>query len=164
MKTIKLLLIAAIAIIATACSGSQAEQVNQKLTKGEPLTQDDWTVVINYLGNYAEKAQPIQDAIDNATSGSDESTRKAEELAQLTQDNPYLEAFNSALAKSTKEEVGAANAALVDKYASYIWFNSPSWATIQTDPNVQGMIEEMPATTDTAAAGVVAQGDGEAVK
>lgn len=164
MKTFKFLLLAALAVVMASCAGTRDKEINDKIIAGEKLTQDEWTVVIDYLGHYAEEAQPILDAIDQETDPMADNGSNAEKLADLTDKNEYLSAFASALGNSTKEEVGPDNVKAVDKYSKYTAFPAPQWASINTDPNVVGMIEQMPSDSTSTSDTVVAQGDGEMVK
>lgn len=165
MKTLKLFLIAALAVVAVSCAGSRDKEINDKIAAGEQLTPDEWTVVIDYLGHYAEEAQPLQDAIDNESAQTaDANGKNAGKLADLTAKYQYLDSFTGALTAATEAEIGADNVRAVNKYSQYPAFPAPAWATVNTNPNVEGMIEQMPSDSSKVADTVVAQGDGEMVK
>ena len=165
MNRFRLLMIGLIGLIMASCSSSEeAKRVNDRITDGETLTQEDYSVIIDYLGNFAEKAQPLQDAIDNLPADSEEAEAKTGELADLRLKYPYYDVFNRVLSRSTKAEVGEDNVAKTDAYAKYFWFTAPDWASVETDPEVAGLIEEMPSPDSTLSDEVVAQGDGVAVK
>lgn len=159
MKKIATLLIALVAIVGfgtlVSCSGKEeAAKVAEKIQSGETLSPEDYSVVINYLGKFAESAQPIQDQIDNLESTTGPQAEALQkQLNELKDKNSYLALFNSTLEKASQSEVGADNVALVDKYAGYLWFTAPDWANIQTDPEAAGIEMESPAQ-DTS--GVVA--------
>lgn len=155
LKSLKLLLIALLAgVMTTACSSSnEAENVNAKIEKGETLTAADYTVIIEYMGQFAEKAQPIQDNINNLPAEDPKAVPYQDQLSKLKEEYPLLDSFKTVLVKATEAEVGADNVALVNKYAGYEWFTSPDWATINTDPEAAGIEVAMP---DNDSNGVVA--------
>ena len=143
MKTFRLFLLAAIIVIAAACSGSHgADAVADKLANGETLTQSDYTLLINYCGDYATKAQVIQDKIDNLASGDPAAKSLNEELTELSDKYPHTAEFFMALKSSTPEEVGSENMKKVDELSSLIWFNAPDWAETVGPSGDAGLIEE----------------------
>ena len=162
MKKIASLLIALVAIVGfstlASCSGKDdAAKVAEKIQVGDNLTPEEYTVVINYLGKFAETAQPIQDNINNLSATDPAAETYQQQLDALKKENPYLDLFKTTLEKASQSEVGADNVALVDKYAGYEWFTAPDWATIQTDPEAAGIEMESPAqdTSAVVAGGVV---------
>lgn len=155
LKTLKVLLLTlVVGLVATSCGvATEADKVNEKIEKGEALNPADYTKIIDYLGQFAEKAQPIQDQINNLPAEDPKAAPFQEQLTKLKESFPLLDKFKEILAKATPEQVGADNVALVDKYAGYEWFTSPDWATINTDPAIGGI--EM-ATPDNDTNGVIA--------
>lgn len=153
-KALKFMFVALAAIfMMTSCSADQAAEVAKKVTAGENLTEADYTVVIDYLGSFAEKAQPIQDQINNLPYGDAKANELQQQLDKLKENDKYLELFKTALAKAPQASLGADNVALVNKYAGYEWFTAPDWATIETDPAAAGIEMEAPAVDSN---GVVA--------
>ncbi|MDE6271872.1 MAG: hypothetical protein K2M31_02565 [Muribaculaceae bacterium] len=150
LKNLKVLLLAMfVGVVATACSmASEAEKVNEKIEKGETLTAADYTTIIDYMGKFAEKAQPIQDQINNLPAEDPKAVPFQDQLTKLKDEYPLLDSFKTVLDKASAEQVGADNVALVDKYAGYEWFSSPAWATINTDPEAAGLELQAP-TNDT---------------
>ena len=150
MKTLKkmsvLLGIMLMLVGVAACSNKEeAARVAEKIEQGKTLEQGDYTTMISYLGHFAEKAQPLQNRINDMSSDNPQAGRLAESIDSLKKANPYA---------ATESEVGADNVKLVNKYAGYEWFNAPAWATVTEDPGVAGMVVETPpAGQDT---GVVA--------
>lgn len=162
MKVLKFISMMAVCLIFTACAGAgDADSVAKKIDAGEKLTESDYSTIIDYCGNFAKEAQNLQNRIDGLPDSSNAVTVDETKLADLKQKFPLLEKFNVALMASTPEEVGADNVKKVNDLAQYIWFSAPEWATIQTDPNVDGFIEQTPAAG--ADSGVIAGGDGEVV-
>lgn len=155
LKSLKVLLLAMlVGVVASACSSnSEADAVNQKIEKGEALTSADYTCMIDYMGQFAEKAQSIQDSINNLPAEDPQVAPFQDKLTKLKEEYPLLDSFKTALAKATEAEVGAENVALVNKYAGYEWFTAPDWATINADPGVAGMEVQMP---DNDSEGVIA--------
>ncbi len=158
LKNLKVLLLAMlVGVVATACSmASEADKVNEKIEKGEALTQADYTTIIDYMGKFAEKAQPIQDQINNLPAEDPKAVPFQDQLTKLKDEYPLLDSFKSVLDKASAEQVGQDNVALVDKYAGYEWFSSPAWATINTDPAAAGLELETPSNdTNGVVAGAV---------
>lgn len=151
-KTLSILFMALAAIfVMTSCSGAdQAADVAKKIQAGDTLTQEDYKVVIDYLGGFAEKAQPIQDQINNLPYGDPKATGLQQQLDKLKESNNYLDLFKSTLAKAPQAVLGADNVALVNKYAGYEWFTAPDWATIATDPEAAGIEMESPSNDSSA--------------
>lgn len=149
-----MLVMSAAGLVSTACSNKDtAEKVAEKIENGETLSQGDYTCLIEYLGNFAEKAQPVQDKINNLPAGDAAAEQFSARLSDIKEEFPLVDKFNSVLGSAKPEEIGADNVALVDKYAGYEWFTAPSWAVEQTDPEAAGIELESP-SSDTG--GVVA--------
>lgn len=155
LKSLKVLLLLMVAgVMFTACgTKSEAERVNEKIEKGEALDQADYTVIIDYLGKFAEEAQPIQDNINNLPAEDPKAAPYQQELDKLKENYPLLKIFNETLGKTTQAQVGEDNVALIGKYDGYEWFTAPGWATINTDPAIGGIELESPANDSN---GVVA--------
>lgn len=157
-KTLSFVMAAIAALfMMTACSNAdEAAAVAKKIQAGETLTAAEYTTVIDYLGNFAEKAQPIQDEINNLPYGDPKAAAFQKQLDELKEKNTYLELFNSTLAKAPQAQLGADNVALVNKFAGYEWFTAPDWATIQTNPEAAGLEMEAPSNdTNGVVAGAV---------
>lgn len=150
MKKITLLIVAAVALIVTACTGTGAKKVADKIASGEVLTQSDYTILIDYCGDYAKKAQVIQDKIDNLESTDPTVAALQTELADLNGKFPYTDTFFKTLSSSTPEEVGTENMKKVDELSSLIWFTAPGWAQTVGPAGNAGVIETVaPAEADS---------------
>ena len=152
MKILKYLLLVVVAgVMFTACgSGDDASKVAEKIKSGQTLTQDDYKVLINYVGEFATKAQVYQNNIDNGV----DAAKNQDELNTLKQGDEYLSLFEQTLKNATAEEVGADNIKLINSFTGDLWFDAPSWATVSTPaPEIGGIEMESPAA-DTS--GVVA--------
>lgn len=151
-----ILLLAGAGMISTACSNKdEAEKVADKIEKGSALTQSDYTCIIDYLGKFAEKAQPIQDQINNLPDGDPSAQPYQEQLSALRKNYPFVNEFSQILDRAKPDEVGADNVKLVDKYTGYEWFTAPAWATQTTDPKAAGIELQAPADSSAVVAGAV---------
>lgn len=161
MKFMKLFAFVAVCFLMVACGSSdEAASIASKIKDGAQLSEKDYTVMIDYCGKYAEEAQKIQDQINVLPADSPEAGKLTDRLAEMTQNEKYLQTFGDVLNNVSKEAVGEKNVELINKFASLTWFSAPAWAEIDTTSNAVGTIVDMPAE-DTA--GVIAVGAGEAV-
>lgn len=161
MKVLKLLSIALVCLVMTACGGSdEAKKVASKISDGAQLTQADYKVMIDYVGKYATEAQKVQDEINALPSDSEESGKLDDQMEKLTDKYNFVKIFSEKISNATQEEVGPDNVELINKYAPLMWFTAPEWASIGSDADVAGFVEDMPSTDTTA---VIATGDGVAV-
>lgn len=164
MKSLKILLIAALAVVAGACSKNEptAAEVAAKIDAHQALSESDYSVMIDYCGDYAKNAQHYFDLINEQPSDStQEYMRAANELAALRAANPYLDMFQTAIYAANDDQLGKENVEKVNKFSKYIAFPLPEGSGPNlTQPNVEGEIMDMP---DSDTAGVIAAPDGEAV-
>lgn len=149
MKKILFCMMAMIAAITFAsCEAtSNPEQVAEKIKNGQQLEQEDYTVMIKYVGEYAEKMQPY---VVNGTGN-----EYASEMADLKAQYPYVVEFRDCLAKTPDTQMDSDNMNLIQKYAGYVEFTAPEGTTIQTDPEAAGLEEAIPDTTNGVVAGSV---------
>ncbi|MCM1291687.1 MAG: hypothetical protein NC201_05920 [Prevotella sp.] len=159
MKAFKLFIMLCFTILMASC-GSDAKSVADKIDQNKPLTQDDYTEIVNYCGKFAKEAQKFQNQIDALPDNSVKASKDNQKLAELKEKFPYLDKFNKALMAATPEQVGNENVRKVNELAQYLWFTAPDWATIQDDPNVSGFIEQTP---DSDTSNVIAGSAGEVV-
>lgn len=159
MKSIKLMGLALLCLLFAACGPTKSDddKVAEKIDAGAALTEQDYTVVVDYLVKYAKEAQVYQDEINSLPSGDPKAEEATKKLADVTAGYTLLDTFNKALQASTVEGVGPANVKKVNENAALDYFTAPSWAIIDQDPKVAGFIEDMPDTDTTA---VISQGDG----
>ncbi len=165
MKSFKILLIGMLALFIGACSKSQPTpaEVAAKIDAHLVLSQNDYSVMIEYCGDYAKQAQQYFDLINEQPSDSTkEYVRAAGELAALRAANPYIDMFQTAIYAANDEQIGKENVEKVNEYAKYQAFPLPegSGPNLAT-PSIEGEIMDMPSTDTT---GVIAVPDGEAVK
>lgn len=157
MKKIKLLLLAILSVAASSfvasCSNSEeAGKVADKITRGEVLTQSDFSILIDYCGDFAQKAQTIQDKIDNLPDNDPALKALDSDLTALKSEYPHTGLFFKTLKASTPEEVGSENVKKVDGYSSLIWFDAPEWAETLSPSGDAGLIE----TTTPADSNIIA--------
>lgn len=142
MKKLLTLLVVAVGLLfAASCGRNETPaQVAEKIAQGQTLTQDDYTVMIEYCGAYAKKAQALQNTIDNLPTDDPKAVKATDDILALQESNEYLTPFFDVITKSTKEQVGDKNVILINDYAAYEWFLSPDWAVIVTNPDVAGIV------------------------
>lgn len=170
-KTLSTLMAAAASIFlmigVAACSSNLPTDadVAKKIDAKEALSEADYTTMIDYCGKYAEEAQKYYDVINAQPNDSTaEYISATNDLATLYGNYAYLDQFRQALAQSEMSQLGADNEKKVNELAKYQAFPLPAGAGANLqDPNVVGMIEQMPTTATTDSTGVISSGDGEAV-
>lgn len=162
MKIVKVfsMLACMVMLLATGCAGTEttAEKVAAKIEKGEALTQDDYGVIIDYCGKYAEAAQQIQNQINAIPNMSQEATVDTDKMAELTNSYKFLNVFSPILTAATQDQVGPEGVKKINGFVQYEWFPAPEWA-VPTGDNAVGEI----VNTQNDTGNVVATGDGEAV-
>lgn len=162
MKALKLFAFIAVCLFVAACGSKDgSSMVAEKIKSGEQLTQNDYTVMIDYCGKYAEEAQKLQDQVNNLPADSKETFNIENKMADLSNSYPYTAVFFEKIANCSKEEIGEKNVEAINAYAPLMWFSAPSWAIVSDDSNIVGFIEDMPSTDS---AGVISTGDGVEVK
>lgn len=139
-----------------------AEEVNAKIEAGDQLSQADYNTMIEYVGDYATKAQELFNTINAQPNDSTaDYVKAANDMAELYGKYPYLNTFRSCLANADASQFDNKNLELINKYCNDQAFPLPvGEGAAMLNPQVQGMIEDMP-NTDTG--NVIATGDGEAV-
>lgn len=164
---LKSLVAVAIVTVMVACSANLPTDadVAKKIEANQALSEADYTTMIDYCGKYAEQAQKYYDVINAQPNDSTaEYTDAVNQLSTLYGNYTYLDQFRQALAQSDMSQLGKDNENKVNEYAKYQAFPLPGGEGANLrDPNVVGMIEDMPSTATTDSTGVLSSGDGEAV-
>lgn len=165
-KTITLMKIMAtfaLAVLMTSC-GSKAptpEEVNAKIEAGERLSQADYTAILEYVGEYANKAEGFYDTINVVNDSTEAYAKAVNELSALYAKYPYLSTFRECLQNADAATFDNKNIELVNKYKNDEGFPLPvGEGASMLNPDVQGMIEDMP---NSDSGKVIATGVGEAV-
>lgn len=136
----------------TACQQTEdraCQDVADKIKSNETLTDDDYTRMIEYVGAYAEKAQPY---VVN-----DSSTQMQGELDALNKEYPLVQLFRNCIKTTPLDKLSADNQALIQKYGGLIEFDVPEGMTLQTDPQAAGLEVAVPDSANGVVAGAVDQ-------
>lgn len=147
----------------TGCGQSHdASEVAKKIDAQEALNQRDYATVLDYCGEYARKAQTYFDAINAQPSDTTaEYLRVVNEMAQLSQEYPYLDMFRGVIYNLKADDLDADNQKKVEEFARYQAFPLPEGDGPDLSiPGVEGLIEDMPSQAGTDSTGVIATGDG----
>ena len=152
MKKLHLLFVMAfMAVIGLAsCENpnKEADAVAQKLQAGEQLSEQEITDLINYVGEYAKKAQGD---VDDEINGTD--TEQAHvDMEKLNEEYKYVDLFRNYLKNVDFTTLSNENLELIGNYAHYEEFTVPAKMDFSVDPaeKAAGFIEEG-ATTDSSA-------------
>lgn len=150
-------------VAACSSAGPEPKDVAEKIDANETLSQADYGTILDYCGEYSKKAQRYFDLINTQPNDSTaEYARASQDLAELYQEYSYLDMFRSVIYNLPATALDEANRKKVEDYAKYQAFPLPEGASVDmTNPDVEGMIEDMPANDSGA---VIATGDGEAVQ
>ncbi len=165
MKTLKAICLSLICLAFTACTGSAPTpaEVAAKIDSHETLSETDYSVMIDYCGEYARNAQQYFDIINEQPSDSTaEYSRAAQDLATMKANSPYIDMFRTAIYAASDSQIGEKNIKKVQDFQKYEAFPLPEGSGPDlTLPDEVGLIEDMPDTDTTA---VIATGDGVAVE
>lgn len=163
-RLLPMLLFATLILAFASCGNKKPtpEEVAQKLEANQTLDEADYGVMIDYCGAYAEKAQPLFDAINaQPDASSPEAIKAAGDMDNLYNEYPYLETFRNAIYNTEESALGADNVKRLRDYEKYEAFPLPDGAgPALQQPGVEGQIEQMP---DTDTSGVISEGVGEEV-
>ena len=143
--------IAAISLSSCAETSEKKEQtIAYKIENGEALTQEEYSDIISYVGEYAEKAQKYVDMQING----ENLTEAAAGIKQLDEEFPYLQEFRNCIRFTKSDSLSTENLEKVGQYAGYIEFTAPSGYTISTDQEA-GLELAAPSTDNGVVAGAV---------
>lgn len=161
MKTLKCICMGLLGLLMSACSNGNLTpaEVAAKIDSHEPLTESDYSVMIDYCGDYAKNAQKYYDVINAQPNDSTaEYSDAANDLASLRAASPYIDMFRTAIYAANDDQIGAENVKKVNEYQKYEAFPLPDGSGESLNiPDEVGVIEDMP-NTDTT--GVIADPDG----
>lgn len=131
----------------------KADSVAEKIDKGEPLTELDYNVMIQYVGDFAQKAQPFDDSIINEK-GIDDAQRQ---LDSLKEKYPLVDKFRNSIHDALVADLGPDNVTLINHFGHYIEFTIPAGMSVGSgDFGVGGMEVATPPAGDSN--GVIAGG------
>lgn len=139
--------------MASCQESSQKEEstIAFKIENHEALTADEYGVMIDYVGEYAEKAQKY---IDMQING-ENLEEAAEGINKLNQEFPYINVYRNCIRFTASSALSRENLEKVGKYAGYIEFSAPSGYTMQTNQEAAGLEEATPETENGVVAGAV---------
>ena len=142
-------------LVFTSCQATDEKEdkaLANKIEAGETLDASDYDLMIEYVGQYAEKAQKYVDMQINGT----DSQEATEGMATLGEEYPYVETFRNCLKATPVDKLSAENLEKVAKYAGYVEFSAPEGYTIQTaGPENAGLEEAVPQEENGVIAGAV---------
>lgn len=124
------------------------DAIASKIEQKEALTGEDYARMIQYVGEYAEKAQNY---VVNGTNTPEEQ----EAFSKLNAEYPLLDTFRQCIAGTPIADFTPDNLQLMQQYAGYLEFSAPAGFTIQTDPGAAGLEVQSP-EGNSADTGVVA--------
>lgn len=107
------------------------QDVADKIQNNQELTSDDYTRMIEYVGEYAEKAQ---DYVVN-----DNSEQLQGELQRLQKEYPLVDLFRTCIANTPADKFDADNLSLLQKYGGLTEFTMPADMSISTDAKAAGL-------------------------
>lgn len=162
-KVMTFMMMAVVCLIMASCgSKNDAKSVADKIASGEALTEADYSTMIDYCSNYAEKAQPYFNIINSAADpASKEVADATNELANMATEAVYLDTFRTALEKADPKQLGEENLKKMEKFSSLEAFPIGDIPNVDMmNPDVVGDIVDMPSSDSS---NVIATGDGEVV-
>ena len=163
-KIMTFMMMAVVCLIMASCgSKTDPKAVADKIAAGEALTEADYTTMIDYCANYAEKAQPYFDVLNSgAATDSKEYADATNQLATMASEAVYLDIFRSAITAADAAQLGENNVKRVDELSKYEAFPIADVSDSgMLNPDVVGDIVDMPSNDSS---NVIATGDGEVVE
>ena len=125
---------------------AQDQAIADKIENGEDLTSEDYSRMINYVGEFAQKAQPyVVETNANAS----------EDLATLRDEYPYLDTFRECLETTPVDRLSDSNLEEVGKYAGFIEFSAPIGYTLTTNAEAAGIEMGVPDSANGVVAGAI---------
>lgn len=116
------------------------------------LSEEDYSTMIDYVGEYAKKAQEFVDMQINGENLSE----AAAGMAKLNEEYPYVNVFRNCIRFTPSSSLSKENLEKVGEYAGYVEFTAPSGYTIQTmEPDDAGLIEQTPTDDNGVVVGAV---------
>lgn len=154
MKKIKTIAVCSVLVMMglTACqqtSERACQDVANKIESKEVLSQDDYTRMIEYVGEFAKKTQ---DAVVNDPDGEMQGV-----IESLKKEYPLVDTFRNCIKNTPIDKFDADNQALIQKYAGLDEFSAPEGTMIQTNPNAAGMEVAAPDSSNGVIVGAVDQ-------
>ena len=132
-------------------SEKQEQNLSYKIENGEALTADEYSQIIDYVGEYAEKAQKYVDMQINGT----DLAEAAAGFKKLNEEFPFVSEYRTCLRFTPASSLSEENLEKVGKYAGYVEFTAPSGYTIGTDQEAAGLEVQTPDTDNGVVAGAV---------
>lgn len=159
MKMKKIGIICAMALVALAGLSSCQEtserherEIAYKIQNKEALTDADYAMMIDYVGEYAEKAQKYVDMQINGT----DLQEASEGMMKLNGEYLYLNEFRNCIRFTPVSQLNEENLNKVGEFAGYVEFTAPSGYTIQTmGPKEAGLEVAAPEEENGVVAGSV---------
>ena len=126
----------------------------KKIEAKEALTPEEYSKVIKYVGEYAEKAQKFLD-MQNADPTSAEAQTG---LDNLKKEYPEYELYKGCIKTVAKDKLSENDLKEIGKYAGLVYFTVPDWYEIQTaDNEMAGVVMDAPTTGQTDSTDIVAE-------
>lgn len=156
MKKIGIMCVLAVAAAAglSSCVESTAKQeqnIAYRIENHEELTSEDYSTMIDYVGEYAEKAQKYVDMQING----ENLEEAAEGMARLNEEFPLLNVYRNCIRFTAASSLSPENLEKIGQYAGYIEFTAPSGYTLQPDPKAEGIEVAAPDSVNGVVAGAV---------
>lgn len=131
-----------------SANNKEADIVANKLQAGEQLNEQEITELINYVGEYAKKAQGD---VDDEVNGTD-TAEAAVDMNKLNEEYSHIDLFRDYIKNLDVSTLSEANLALIQKYAHYEEFTAPQQMDFSVDPNEKaaGFVEETPGSDSSA--------------
>lgn len=132
-----------------SCGGTDSgkdQEIANKIANKEALSPEDYTRMIEYVGEFAEKAQ-------NYVVG--QSEEDSQKLAELTAEYPLLDVFRNCIKETPLDQFSASDLEIMQKYAGLDEFSVPEGFEIQTNAEAAGMEVAAPDSANGVIAGAV---------
>lgn len=139
-------LFAVIGLVSCENPHKEADAVAEKLEAKQTLNEQEIGVLINYVGEFAQKAQGD---VDKEVNGTD-TVQAAVDMDKLKEEYKHFDLFTNFLKNVDFTTLSQSNLDLIRKYAHYEMFTVPPRMDFSVDPNVKSEGVEVDTPSDSA--------------
>lgn len=98
---------AAVMVCLYSCGGANYAEINERIEKGEALTESDYTAMVDYMIDGQQAVIKVLKSTEGT--GTERLNNAQEKLKELEAKYPYMETFQRVLMRANESEIGEKN-------------------------------------------------------